>query len=69
MWVVGLVLALATPSIAADLSAKAIIDKALQQGTFSLKEGIAEIEMEITQASGRVRKNTMSLKIRKNTLF
>ena len=49
-----------------ELTAKEIIKKATSSGAVSFKEGQAEIEMEITQASGRVRKNTMSLKMRKS---
>jgi hypothetical protein len=51
---------------ATELSAAEIIKKATQSGSVSFQEGQAEIEMEITQASGRVRKNTMVLKMRKS---
>ena len=51
---------------AKELSAEEIIKKATQSGSVSFQEGQAEIEMEITQASGRVRKNTMILKMRKS---
>ncbi len=51
---------------AKTLSAAEIIKKATSSGAVSFQEGQAEIEMEITQASGRVRKNTMSLKMRKS---
>jgi len=63
--VLGIAAVWAMPAQAKELTAKEIVDKALAQGTFSFKEGKAEIEMEITQASGRVRENTMSLKLRK----
>ena len=49
-----------------ELTAKEIIKKATSSGAVSFKEGQAELEMEITQVSGRVRKNTMSLKMRKS---
>ena len=51
---------------AKELSAAEIIKKATRSGSVSFQEGQAEIEMEITQASGRVRKNTMVLKMRKS---
>ena len=50
---------------AKELTAEQIVDKALASGLFSFKEGQAVLEMEITQASGRVRNNTLSMKLRK----
>ncbi len=63
-FVTGL-LVLPSSAAAKELTAKQIADKAMAAGLFSFKEGQAVLEMEITQASGRVRNNTLSLKMRK----